>query len=157
MNAFLYEILVAFVLCWIGYTVIRQRIFPYLDCVVDEQQARRTMLSGAQCARQQESEQLDGAQQLVRRSYDEQKRRIDQWSAVCAQKMVRSAREASDRNRMLHDQWYARYSEMAAQREQRELIRGALAEARQTLISRYQDSAHQEAYLCKVLPHDDNQ
>lgn len=157
MNAFLYEILVALILCWIGYTVLRSRIFPYLDRIVDEQSARRTMLGSTHCARQQESEQLDGAQQKVRRYYDEQKQRIDQWSAVCSQKMVRSAREASDRNRMLHDQWYARYSEMATQREQRELLESALVAARQKLIDRYQDSAHQEAYLCKVLPHDDNQ
>ena len=157
MNALLYEILVALVLCWIGYTLVRQRMFPYLDRIVDELNARRAMLSNLHLARQEESEKLDAAQQLVRRSYDEQKQRIDRWSAVCTEKMARSIHESNERNRILCDHWYARYSEMATQREQKERIKTALADARQVLIARYNNSVNQEAYLSKVLAHDDNQ
>ncbi len=63
----------------------------------------------------------------MRRSYDEQKQRIDRWSAVCTEKNGTLYHESNERNRMLRDHWYARYSEMANQREQKERIKTALA------------------------------
>ncbi len=58
MNALLYEILVALVLCWIGYTLVRPENVSLLDRIVVELNARRTMLSNLHLARQEESENL---------------------------------------------------------------------------------------------------
>jgi hypothetical protein len=151
MNAPIYEILVLLALCRIAYIVLYNYVVPFLDQRLAEVKAHRALQTAVEQDYLRERESIDLAQNNLRRYYDQQKSRIEQWSAISAEQSARAVDDAHERARFLRDQWYTRAHQIASHQSRRCLIKSALSDAQKELVDRYRNLEAAERYLTRIL------